>query len=59
MIRQACFHRRGDAQRLMHSYEIVVSEIERDCVTVIFNLLKERGDWVDGQYYWISIEPVR
>jgi hypothetical protein len=25
--------------------------------TAIFNLLKDRLDWVDGQYYWISIEP--
>lgn len=42
MIRQLCFHRRGDSQRLMHAAEVVVHVVERDGRDVIVELFGER-----------------
>lgn len=41
VIRQASFHRRGDAQRFVHAAEIEVHEIQRNHVAVILHFLTE------------------
>ena len=42
MIGNSHFHRRSDAQSLVNAAEIIVHEMESDCVLVIINLLAER-----------------
>jgi len=42
MIANACFHRGSDAQRLVNAAEIVVHEVERERVLVVFHFLRER-----------------
>src|SRR5258708_18087122 len=41
MIRQTCFHCRGDSQRLMNPAEVVVHEIQGHGMTMILNFLAE------------------
>lgn len=42
MIANACFHRGSDAQRLVNAAKIVVHEVERERVLVVFHFLRER-----------------
>jgi len=41
MIANACFHRGRDAQRLVNAAEVVVHEVERERVLVVFHFLRE------------------
>jgi hypothetical protein len=49
MLRQSCFHRGGDAQRLVNPADVVVHEVQRDRVRVVLG----------GEYFSIGKKLTR